>query len=202
MFVLAVAATTATTAASPTVMGMVMAMFVVMVIMVMAVGVIMMMVMIVATAAMGVDMGGLFRIERPLEFLGAAPLTANEVLKNEVAFHIERVGGRLDRPVQAPELPGEAHEAQRVFRRNLVEQFIGSLHKDEPPILQLEGIPIPQIGGFFRRITGNEAAFGMELQSLKLAGLMVENNLVSDLISLDGGFTNDAYSAEHCSFLK
>ena len=159
--------------------------------MIMAVAVVMMPMIVIAM------MGAALRLERALHRGGRAALPAHQLGHGRAVFHVKRLIGDLDEPVLAAEMPGKAHEAQRVLGPNL-QQLLGCrLHLHEPPVLKPQRIAVVD-GGFHVEVEHDlGAALGLQGRLAAVARLVVESDRVHDTVGLHGGLADDGGNAGH-----
>lgn len=175
---------------------------VIMVVSVMVVVVVMMRVMAVGVAgvvAIGVVVvvGATLGLERAHHRTHCAALAAHHFGQNMVVLDIDRVGGNLGRRVPVADMPGDAHQPQRVLRADFEQALRRRLHQHEPAILELDGIAVPQRGGLIEIEQDIEPTIGLEREAAAVAVVMVERQRVDDAILPDGGLANNGGGAKH-----
>ena len=185
---------------------MLMTMVMVMIVMLMAVMLAMVMIMMVVimmvvAAAAGVAVVMMmhlrFRLERTLDRRHGAALPAHELRDGGNVDDVERVGRHLGRDVVAAEMPGEAHQPQRVLGANLQQALQRSLDLHEPAILQLQSVAIVEHCGLVEIDRELQTARGLHRQGAAAAILMPEAERVDDALGADGGLANDGSGAKH-----
>jgi len=82
------------------------------------------------------------RLERALDRRHGTALPAHELSDGGDVDDVERIGRHLGRDMVAAEMPGEAHQPQRVLGANFQQALQRSLDLDEAAILELERIAI------------------------------------------------------------
>jgi hypothetical protein len=174
-------------------MGVIVMMLVAMGMMVMIMAVVMPVMMMVVVA----DMGAALRPERALHGGHGAALPARQLGKSRIVLDIESIVRDLGEAVVAAEMPGEAHEAKRIFRLHL-QQFFGlRLHLNEASILQAQGITVVD-GGLHVEIEQDlGAALTFQRGLPAVSRLMVEGHRVDDTVGLHGGLADDGGDAGH-----
>jgi hypothetical protein len=152
------------------------------------------MVMIVVVA---VIIGAALGLERPLDLAHGAALAADHFGEHMVVLDIDRVGGDLGGRVAVADMPGDAHQPQRVLGANLQQALRRRLDQNEPAILQLDGIAIVQRGRLVEIEQDVEPAIALERDAAAIAVLMVERQRLDDLVLLDRGLASDGGGAQH-----
>lgn len=101
-----------------------------------------MVVVTVVVCAMGI--GAALRLEgsADVQHRGAEP--AQHVLDHVIAADEDEILAELGRKMPVAEVPGEADEMRRVARDDPGEWLRGSLHLDQPPILQRQPIAVTE----------------------------------------------------------
>lgn len=164
---------------------------------VMVMTVVMMVVPAAAVIAMSVVMDLLLRLERALDRRHGAALPTHELGQSGIIRDIERVRRHFRRDVIAAEMPGEAHQPQRVLGADLQQALRRGLDLHEAAILELQRIAVVQRSRLVqidrefepaRRLHGNAAA---------VAILISEAERIDDALGADGGPANDGSGAKH-----
>ena len=118
---------------------MVMTMLVVTVMAVIMAGMVAIGVIVVVGAALG--------LERPRHGVHRAALAAHHLGEDMVVLDLDRVSGDLGRGVAVADMPGDPHQPQRVLGADLEQALRRGLDQDEPAVLQLHGIAVPERSG-------------------------------------------------------
>lgn len=167
----------------------------------MAVSMIVVMVMAVmivpaaAIIAMMMHLG--LRLERALDGRHGAALPAHQFRNGWDVDDVERVSSHLGRDVVAAEMPGEAHQPQRVLGFDLQQALGRSLDLHEPAILQLQRIAIVQHCGLVEVDGELQAPRRLHRQGAAAAILMPEAERIDNALGTDGGLANDGGGAKH-----
>jgi hypothetical protein len=164
-------------------------MFVVVVVMVVVVIVVVMIVIAMVGALLG--------LERALHGDGDATLAARQLREGGAVLDIESVAGKFGKTMLATKMPGETHEAERVLGTHL-EQFFGrSLHLDERPILQPEGVAVIDGGRHVEIEMDLGTGLTGQMRMALAARRMVERDRIDHAIRFHGGFADDGGDAGH-----
>lgn len=153
--------------------------------------------MVMAAIGMVMVVGAPLGLERALDIAHRAALTADHLGQDMVVLDINGVGGDLGRGVAIADMPGDAHQAQRVLSLDLDQLLRRSLDQDERAVLQLDGIAVVQR----RRLVEVEQdvlpAIALERDAAAIAVLMVEGQGFDDPVLLDRGLADDGGGALH-----
>lgn len=153
--------------------------------------------MVMAAIGMIMVVGAALGLEGALDLAHRAALTADHLGQDMVVLDIDGVGGDLGRGVAIADMPGDAHQAQRVLSLDLDQLLRRSLDQDERAVLQLDGIAIVQ----GRRLVEVEQdllpAIALERDAAAIAVLMVEGQGFDDPVLLDRGLADDGGGALH-----
>jgi len=156
------------------------------------------MVMVLVVAVMGALLGP----EGALHRGRRAALPASQLGQRRGVRHVDRIAGDFGEAVLAAEMPGEAHEAQRIFGPDLQKALGRRPHLDEPPILEPQGIAVVD-GGLHVEIEQDlRSALPPERRLTAAARSMVEDHRIDDSVGLHGGFADDGGNAGHGSVSK
>ena len=175
----------------------------VMVMGVMVMGVIMMVVIMAMGVAgmvaigMVVVVGAPLGLERPHYGAHCAALPAYHLGQDMVVLDVDRLSRDLGRRMAVADMPGDAHQTQRVFGPNLEQALRRRLHQHETAILQLDSVAIADRGGLVEIEQDAEPAIGLEREAAAVAVVMVERQRVDDAVLPDGGLANDGGGAKH-----
>lgn len=167
--------------------------------------VVMVMMMVVVAAAAGVVMrvgvaviiGAALGLERPIHGAHRAALATDHLGQHMVVLDIDRVRRDLGRGVAVADMPGDAHQAQRVLGADLEQGLRRGLDQHEPAILQLHGVAIGERGRLVEIEQDVEPAIALERETAAIAILMVEGQRIDDAICPDRGLANDGGGAQH-----
>jgi len=173
-----------------------MAMIVAMVIVAMVV-IVMMVVPAAAIVAMRVVMHRRLRLEGALDLGHRAALPAHQLGQGRIAGNIERVGGHFGRDVMAAEMPGEAHQPQRVLGPDLQQAFRRGLDLDQAAILELQRIAVVQR----RRLAEGDREFQASGRrhghAVDGAVAMAEAERIDDALGPDSSLAKNGGGAKH-----
>lgn len=150
-----------------------------------------------AIIAMVVVMHLRLRPEGTLDRRHGAALPAHQLGDGGHVDDIERVGRHFGRDVVAAEMPGEAHQAQRVLGADLQQALRRGLDLHEPAIFQLQRIAVVEHRGPVEIDREFEAARSLHRQGAAAAIPMAEAERVDDALGTDGGLANDGSGAKH-----
>jgi hypothetical protein len=141
--------------------------------------------------------GALLGLERALHGDGDATLAARQLREGGAVLDIESVAGKFGKTMLATKMPGETHEAERVLGTHL-EQFFGrSLHLDERPILQPEGVAVIDGGRHVEIEMDLGTGLTGQMRMALAARRMVERDRIDHAIRFHGGFADDGGDAGH-----
>lgn len=169
----------------------------VMTITVMPVMVMTVMVMTVIVAAGAVIVGRAFGTEGAGDWARVAALAAHQLGRRRRCRDVEHVGGDLGGHVAAAELPGQAHQPGGVFGAHLEEILRGGAHRDQPPVVEAQGVAILEGRGLGERHREVEAALGDERPRDGLPRGVVEAHRVGDAVGAHRGAADDRGGCRH-----
>ena len=168
--------------------------------MVMVMVVIMAMFMIVVV--MAVIIGATLRLERTGHRRDSATLAAHHLGQHMIILDVDGVGGDFGRRVPVADMPGDAHQAQRILGANFEKVLRRGLDRDQTAILQLQRIAIGEALRSFEIDEDVQPTLARQRGAAALTRLMIERNAVNDAVGLHGGLANDAGGAEHGDLLN
>lgn len=175
-------------------MGMTMVLVRMIVVMMLVAVVVVSMAMVMVVIA---DMSAAFRLERALHRRHRAALPACQLCKSRIVLDIEGVVRDFCEPVVRAQMPGKAHEAQRIFRLHLQQTFRLRLHLYETAILQAKRIAVVD-GGLHVEIQMDLGpALTPQMGMPTVSRRMVEGHRVDDTVGLHGGLADDGGDAGH-----
>lgn len=164
-----------------------------MVMMIMAV-MVMLMTMVVIV---GAHMGAAFRLEGTLNGRHRAALAAGKFREGWIVLDVERIVRDLGEAVIAAEMPGEAHEAERVFRLHFQKPLWLRRHLHQTAVFQAQRIAVVD-GGFHVEVENDLGSrIALERRLAAIAGLVVEHHRIDDTVGLYGGLADDGGDAGH-----
>jgi hypothetical protein len=155
------------------------------------------MVMTVIVAAGAVIVGRAFGTEGAGDRARVAALAAHQLGRRRRCRDVEHVGGDLGGHVAAAELPGQAHQPGGVFRAHLEEILRGGAHRDQPAVVEAQGVAILEGRGLGERHREVEAALGNERPRDGLPASVVEAHRVGDAVGAHRGAADDRGGCRH-----
>lgn len=144
-----------------------------------------------------VVIGPALGLEWPVHGAHHAALAAHHLGQHMIVLDIDRVSRDLGRGVAVADVPGDAHQPQRVLGANLEQALRRRLDQHEPAVLQLDGVAVAERGGLVEIKQDAEAAIGRESEAAAVAVVMVECQRIDDAVWPDGGLANDGGGAKH-----
>lgn len=158
---------------------------------------VMLMPVMIVTAIGAVIIGAAFGLERALDLAHGAALAADHLGEHMVVLDIDRVGGDLGRGMAIADMPGDAHQPQRVLGADFEQALRRSLDQDEPAVLQLDRVAVVQCRRLVEIEQDIEPAIALQRDAATVAVLMVEGQRLDDLVQLDRGLASDGGGAQH-----
>jgi hypothetical protein len=144
-----------------------------------------------------VIIGAALGLERPRHGVHGAALPAHHLGEDMVVLDIDRISGNLGRRMAVADVPGDAHQPQRILGADLKQALRCGLDQDEPAVLQLDGIAVAERGRLVEVEQHVEAAIGLQCEAAAVAVVMVERQRIHDAVLPDGGLANDGNGAKH-----
>jgi len=144
-----------------------------------------------------VVVGAALGLEGPHHLLHRAALAAHHLGQHVVVLDVDRLGRDLGRRVPVADMPGDAHQPQRVLGLDLQQALRRGLDQHQAAILQLDGVAVAERGGLLEIEQNVETAIGLERETAAVAVVMVERQRIDDAILPDGGLANDGGGAKH-----
>jgi hypothetical protein len=178
-------------------MVMIMNLVAVVVDLVLALAVIMTVAPVLAAMVVGAALGP----EGPCDLRGRAALSADHFREDMVVLDVEGIGGDFRRGVPVADVPGHAHQPERVLGTHLDQILGGSRDQHKTAILQLQRVAFRQHARLVEIEQDVAAMIGLQHGAPALAVLMGEHNGVDDLVGPDGGLADDAGGALHGTIL-
>jgi len=155
------------------------------------------MVMTVIVAAGAVIVGRAFGTEGAGDRARVAALAAHQLGRRRRCRDVEHVGGDLGWHVAAAELPGQAHQPGGVLGAHLEKILRGGAHRDQPAVVEAQGVAILEGRGLGERHREAEAALGNERPRDGLPGGVVEAHRVGDAVGAHRGPADDRGGCRH-----
>ncbi|CAI0344505.1 conserved hypothetical protein [Hyphomicrobiales bacterium] len=165
--------------------------------MVMTMVVVMMGVPAAAIVAMSVVVDLRLGLERALDRRHRTALPAHQLGKSGIVGHIERLGRHFRRNVMAAEVPGKAHQPQRVFGTDFQQAFRRGLDLHKSPVLQLQRVAVVQRRRLVEGDREFQAAHGRHSDAVDPALTMAEAQRIDNALGTDGGLAKDGSGAKH-----
>lgn len=159
--------------------------------------VIVMIVPAAAVIAVGVMVDLLLRLERALDIRHRTALAANQLGQSGMTGDIERVGRHFRRDMMAAEMPGEAHQPQRVLGTDFKKAFRSGLDLHEAAILQLQRIAVVQRRRLVEIDREFEPACSRHGDAVAVAALISKAERIDDALGANSGFAKDGSGAKH-----
>jgi hypothetical protein len=161
---------------------------------VMTVSVIVVMTMIMRRMLM---IGALFGTEGALHGLRLRAETAHHFNQHMIGRDIDCVPGHFRRHMAVAEMPGDFHQPERIFGRDLdqVFGFCGNAH--ELAVFELERVAVFENGGISKIEQKFRAAIGLHCHAAAVPVLMIERDRVDHVLGFHGEFADDEVSALH-----
>lgn len=151
----------------------------------------------VVMAGMVMVIGAALGLERALDRRHRATLATDQLGEDMILLDIDRIGGDFRRRVAVADMPGEAHQPQRVLGADLEQALRRGLDLHEAAILQLHGVAIGEHGRLVEIEQNVEPAITLERDAAAVAVLMVERQRLDDLVGADGRLADDGGGAQH-----
>ncbi|MGF7051205.1 hypothetical protein GGC47_000365 [Bosea sp. OAE752] len=152
---------------------------------------------VIVAVSMVVVVGAALGLEGAFHRRHRTALPAHHLGQDVVVLDVDRVGGDLGRGMAVADMPGDAHQPQRVLGADLQQALRCGLDLDKAPVLQLHGVAISQHRGLVEIEQDIEPAIGLEGKAAAIAVVMVEGERVDDALGPDGGLANDGGGAKH-----
>jgi hypothetical protein len=154
-------------------------------------------VVVAVIMAMPMVVGPALRPEGPHDLGQGAALPAHHLGEHMVILDVNRVRRDLRRRVPVADMPGDAHQAQRVLGADFEQVLRGGVDSDQPTVLQLQRIALVQHGRLVEIQEEAKAPLAGQRDAAALAVLVVQRDGVGDPVRLDGGFADDGGGAQH-----
>ena len=158
------------------------------------------MVMIVPAAAiiaMGVVVNFRLWLERTLDHRHRTALPAHQLAERGVIRDVEGIGRHFGRDVMAAEMPGEAHQPQRVLGADLQQAFRRGLDLDQRAVFQLQRVAIVQRRRLVERDREFQPARRSYAHAIDRAVAVAQRQRIDDALGLDGGLAKNGGGAKH-----
>lgn len=156
------------------------------------------MVMIMAAAAIvAMVIGAALGLEGALDQRHGAALPADHLGENVIVLDIDGIRRDLGRGVAVADMPGDAHQSQRILGPDLKKTLRGGFDLHQPAIFQLHRIAIRQRCRLVEVEQDVEATIGFEREPAAISVVMVEGERIDHAVGLDRGLANDGGGALH-----
>lgn len=126
-------------------------------------------------------------------------LTADHLGEHVIVLDVKSISGDLGWGVAVADMPGDAHQAQRVLGPDFKQRFGCGVNGDEAAIIKLDRIALGNDGCLVEIEQKFHASHGFQHGAAALAVLVGEHDRAHDLVGLDGGFADDCGGALHGS---
>ena len=151
----------------------------------------------VIVSAGAVIVGGLLGPEGAGDGGRDAALPPHQLGRGGCRRHVEHVRADLGVHVAAAELPGQAQQAGRILGAHLQEVLGGRPHRDEPTVVEAQGVAVLERRGPGERDVEAEAALGDQGSRDGSPGRAVEGHRVGDAVGADRGPADDRGGCRH-----
>ncbi|SEG68039.1 hypothetical protein SAMN04488115_10915 [Bosea lathyri] len=141
--------------------------------------------------------GAALGLERARDRIHRAALPSDHLRQDMVVLDIDRVGRDFRWRVAVADMPGDAHQPQRILGPDFEQALRSRLDQHQPTILQLHGVAIPERGRLVEVEQDIEAAIAFQRQATAIAVLMVERQRLDDLVRPDRSLANDGGGTQH-----
>lgn len=156
-------------------------------------------VIVIMVVSVVVIIGPALGLERALDHAHGAALAADHLGKDMVVLDIDGVCRDLRRRVPVADMPGDAHQTQRVLGPHFEQALRSRLDQNEAAILELDGIAIVQNRRLVEVEQNLAPAIAFQRDAAAIAILMVERQGLNNLVLLDRGLADDGGGAQHDS---
>jgi hypothetical protein len=164
---------------------------------VMVVSVIAMMVIAVIAMIVIAMMDALLRLEAALDGGCDTALAPRQFSQSGIVLDVESLAREFREAVLAAQVPGEAHETERVFGAYFQKLLGGGPHLDKLAVLEPQGVAVVDHGLHVEveMDVGPRLARQMGMAPAPLR--VIERDRIDNAVELDGGFTDDGGDAGH-----
>lgn len=151
---------------------------------------------VIATGVV-VVIGAALGLERPLDHRHGAALAAHHLGEHMVVLDVERLSRDLGGRVAVADMPGDAHQPQRVVGPDLQQALGRSPDQNEAAVLQPYRVAVIERGRPVEIEQDVEAGVALQSETAAAAILVIQRQGLDDAIRLDRGFANDGGGAKH-----
>ena len=151
---------------------------------------------VIATGVV-VVIGAALGLERPLDHRHGAALAAHHLGEHMVVLDVERLSRDLGGRVAVADMPGDAHQPQRVVGPDLQQALGRSPDQNEAAVLQPYRVAVIERGRLVEIEQDVEAGVALQSETAAAAILVIQRQGLDDAIRLDRGFANDGGGAKH-----
>jgi hypothetical protein len=141
--------------------------------------------------------GAAFRLEGAHHQGRRAALPAHHFGEDVILLDVDRVRRDLGRAVTVAHMIGDLQQPERILGLDFEEPLRRRLHLDEPPVLQLHGVPVPEDRGLVEVEQEFQSVVAGQGDPAAMAALMVEGHGIGDAVGLDGRLADDCGRAQH-----
>lgn len=150
-------------------------------------------VIMVVTVIIGAALG----LERTLDHAHGAALATDHLGEDMVVLDIDGVCRDFRRCVPVADMPGDAHQPQRVLGPHFEQALRSGPDQDQAAVFELHGIAIVQNRRLVEIEQDLAPAIALQRDAAAIAILMVERQGLNDLVLLDRGLADDGGGAQH-----
>lgn len=154
-------------------------------------------VIMVGMVATGVVISAALGLEGTAHHGHRTALAAHHFRQHMVVLDIDRVRGDLGRGMAIADMPGDAHQPQRVLRADFEQALRRGLDPDQTSILELDGVAIVQARGLVEIQQDVETLVTLQGDAAAVAIFMIERDGLDDLVGFDRSLANDGGGAKH-----
>lgn len=144
-----------------------------------------------------VIIGAALRLERTFDHAHGAALATDHLGEDMVVLDIDRVRRDLRGRVPVADMPGDAHQPQRVLGPHFEQALRSGSDQDQAAVFELHGIAIVQNRRLVEIEQDLAPAIAFQRDAAAIAILMVERQGLDDLVLLDRGLADDGGGAQH-----
>lgn len=158
-------------------------------------------VIVIMTAFMVVGVtviiGAALRLERTFDHAHGAALATDHLGEDVVVLDIDGVRRDLRGRVPVADMPGDAHQPQRVLGPHFEQALRSGPDQDQAAVFEFHGIAIVQNRRFVEIEQDLAPAIAFQRDAAAIAVLVVERQGLDDLVLLDRGLADDGGGAQH-----
>ncbi len=144
-----------------------------------------------------VIIGAALGLERTLDHAHGTALATDHLGQHMVVLDIDGVRRDLRRCVPVADMPGDAHQPQRVLGPHFEQALHSGPDQDQAAVFELHGIAVIQNRRLVEIEQNLAPAIALQRDAAAIAVLMVERQGLNDLVLLDRGLADDGGGAQH-----